>query len=145
MANKVVRLDVMSGNRDNTQVKSAKYFKDGAVAPVENGTLVAINGLLDGEREVHEVVDVEADSLLVGIVSTPEVEYEERGVHSLETFANEAGEVIRVHILHEGDCFSIANGTETTDMECGAKLVAKHMGTEVVGRLTYEVFEVRAK
>ena len=144
MANKVLRLDVMSGNRDNTQVKSAKYFKSNAAAPVDNGTIVAINGLVEGEREIHEVVDVEEDSVLVGIVSTPEVEYNEKGYHGFETFTNKANDVVRVHVLHEGDCFSIANG-DKADMDCGAKLVAKHMGSEVVGRLTYEVFEVRAK
>ena len=145
MANKVLRLDVMSGNRDNTQVKSAKYFKNDAVAPVENGTIVAVGAFVEGEREIHKITDVEADSELVGIVSTPEVEYEERGYHGFETFTNKKDDVVRVHILHEGDCFSIANGTDKADMDCGAKLVAKHMGSEVVGRLTYEVFEVRAK
>lgn len=145
MAKRFIRLDVMSGNKDNTQVKSAKYFKDDAVAPVENGTIVAIGGLLDGEREVHKVTDVADDSTYVGIVSTPELEYEERGNHGIETFSNEADAVVRVHVLHEGDIFSIANLESKEDLACGAKLVAKHIQTEVVGRFTYEVFEVQAK
>ncbi len=145
MAKRFIRLDVMSGNKDNTQVKSAKYFKDDAVAPVENGTIVAIGGLLDGEREVHKVTDVADDSTYVGIVSTPELEYEERGNRGIETFSNEADAVVRVHVLHEGDIFSIANLESKEDLACGAKLVAKHIQTEVVGRFTYEVFEVQAK
>lgn len=145
MAKRFIRLDVMSGNKDNTQVKSAKYFKDDAVAPVENGTIVAIGGLLDGEREIHKVTDVTAESTYVGIVSTPEVEYEERGNRGIETFANEADATVRVHVLHEGDIFSIANLDSKEDLACGAKLVAKHIQTEVVGRFTYEVFEVQAK
>jgi hypothetical protein len=145
MAKRFIRLDVMSGNKDNTQVKSAKYFKDDAVAPVENGTIVAIGGLLDGEREIHKVTDVTAESTYVGIVSTPEVEYEERGNRGIETFANEADAAVRVHVLHEGDIFSIANLDSKEDLACGAKLVAKHIQTEVVGRFTYEVFEVQAK
>lgn len=145
MAKRFIRLDVMSGNKDNTQVKSAKYFKDDVAAPVENGTIVAIGGLLDGERELHKVTDVAEDSTYVGIVSTPEVEYEERGTHGIETFSNEKDATIRVHVLHEGDIFSIANLESTEDLACGAKLVAKHIQTEVVGRFTYEVFEVQAK
>lgn len=145
MAKRFIRLDVMSGNKDNTQVKSAKYFKDDAVAPVENGTIVAIGGLLDGEREVHKVTDVADDSTYVGIVSTPELEYEERGNRGIETFSNETDAVVRVHVLHEGDIFSIANLESKEDLACGTKLVAKHIQTEVVGRFTYEVFEVQAK
>lgn len=145
MAKKFVRLDVMSGNRDNTQVKSAKYFKNDAVAPVENGTIVAIGGLLDGEREIHKVVDVTESDKFVGIVTTPEMEYDERGYHGIDTFSNEKDEPIRVHVLHEGDFFSIGNMVETEDLNCGAILVAKWMGTEVVGRHTYQCFEVQAK
>lgn len=141
---KFVRLDVMSGNRDNSQVKSGKYFKDGDVANVENGTVVAINGLLEGEREVHEVVDVADDSVFVGLITTPEVEYEEHGYHGIDTFVNKAGELVRVHVLHPGDIFSIGNSTETADLAMGAKLVGKHIQTEVCGRHTYQVFEVQA-
>lgn len=139
-----IRLDVMSGNRDNTQVKSAKYFKDGKPAQVENGTIVAIKGLVEGEREIHEVVDVTDDATLVGIVSTPEVEYDERGYHGVDTFINEADMPIRVHVLHPADFFSLGNYDGKEDIACGAKLVAKHKQTEVCGRFTYECFEVEA-
>jgi len=147
MANKVLRLDVMSGNKDNSQVKSARYYNADAVAVVENGTIVAIGGLDDGEREVHKVTPVTDEDALVGIVSTPEVNYDQNGVGDtdLANFINGKGEVIRVHVLHEGDIFSIANLGSTADIACGAKLVAKHIQTETVGRYTYEVFEVQAK
>lgn len=140
-----IRLDVMSGNRDNSQVKSAKYFKDDAVAPVENGTVVAIGGLLEGEREIHKVTDVTDSDTFVGLVTTPELDYEERGYCGFEMFCNEKDEPVRVHVLHEGDIFSIGNLNKTEDIACGAKLVAKHIETEVCGRTTYEVFEVQAK
>lgn len=142
---KFVRLDVMSGNKDNAQVKSAKFYNDGAVAEVENGTIVAIEGLLDGEREVHKVTPVTEESAYVGIVSTPEVEYEERGYHGIDTFVNKADDVVRVHVLNVGDVFSIGNSKETADLACGSKLVAKHIQTETVGRHTYQVYEVQAK
>ena len=140
-----IRLDVMSGNRDNSQVKSAKYFKDDVVASVENGTVVAIGGLLEGEREIHKVVDVTGADTFVGLVTTPELEYVENGYHGIETFHNEKDEPVRVHVLHEGDIFSIGNLGSKEDIACGAKLVAKHIETEVCGRIVYEVFEVQAK
>lgn len=147
MANKVIRLDVMSGNRDNTQVKSGRYYKDDAKAAVENGTIVAIGALDDGEREIHKVTDVTETDTFVGIISTPEVIYDERGVgdRDLSKFVNEVGEPVRVHVLHAGDVFSIANVDSTEDLACGANLVAKHIQTEVCGRYTYQVYEVQAK
>lgn len=146
MANKIVRLDVMSGNRDNSQVKSARYYEADVATAVENGTIVSIGGLDTNEREIHKVAPVEADDVLVGIVTTPEVIYDQRGIGDgdLGNFINAKGDVVRVHVLHEGDIFSIANLGSTVDLDCGAKLVAKHIQTEVVGRYTYEVFEVQA-
>lgn len=145
MANyKFVRLDVMSGNKDNSQVKSAKYYKDDAPAEVENGVVVAIGGLLDGEREIHKVVDVTDTDTYVGLVTTPELEYSENGYHGIETFVNGADAVIRVHVLHAGNIFSIGNSEDTTDIKCGANLVAKHIQTETSGRFTYQVYEVQA-
>ena len=142
---KFVRLDVVSGNRDNSQVKSAKYFKDGAPAEVENGVVVAIKGLVEGEREIHEVVDVTDKDMFVGLITTPEVDYEERGYYGIDTFVNKADVPVRVHVLHEGDIFSIGNSEDTADMAMGAKLVGKYIQTEVCGRHTYQVFEVQAK
>lgn len=146
MANKIVRLDVMSGNRDNSQVKIAKYYEDDVTAAVENGTIVGIGGLLAGEREIHKVTPVESTDVYVGIVTTPEVIYDQRGVGDgdLGNFINAKDDVIRVHVLHEGDIFSIANVASTADLDAGAKLIAKHIQTEVVGRYTYQVYEVQA-
>lgn len=141
---KFIRLDVMSGNRDNSQVKSAKYFKNGAVAEVENGTVVAIKELVDGEREIHKVEDVTDTDTYVGLITTPEVEYEEKGYHGIDTFVNKADVPVRVHVLHEGDIFSIGNSNDTADLAMGAKLVGKHIQTEVLGRFTYQVYEVQA-
>lgn len=147
MANKIVRLDNMSGNLDRSQVKSARYYKDGAKAEVENGVIVAIGALEEGEREIHKVVDVTDKDVFVGIITTPEVIYDQRviGDGDLANFKNEEGDTIRVHVLHEGDIFSIANLDSASDLACGAKLVAKHIQTERVGRYTYECFEVQAK
>ena len=144
MAYKVIRLDVMSGNSDNTQVKSAKFYAEGAPAAVENGTIVGIKKLIEDEREIHEVNAVAETDVMVGIVSTPEVMYDEK--KPIEEFINEAGVACRVHVLHEGDFFSIADGkTSTADIACGANLVAEYQNDEVVGRFTYHCYEVKAK
>lgn len=144
MAYPIVRLDVMSGNSDNTQVKSAKFYAKGKPAAVENGTIVGIKKLIENEREIHEVNAVAETDVLVGIVSTPEVDYDER--KQIEDFINEADVPCRVHVLHEGDFFSIADGkTSATDIACGAKLVAEYQRDEVVGRFTYHCYEVKAK
>lgn len=144
---KIVRLDVLSGNRDNSQVKSAMYFKDGEKVAVDNGTFVAIKGLVEGEREIHEVIDVTDADTFVGVITTPEVIADQRGVGDMDlgNFFNEAGEAVRVHVLHEGDILSIANGDNTADFNVGAKLLAKHIQTETVGRYVYEVFELQAQ
>ena len=143
----IVRLDVLSGNRDNSQVKSAMYFKDGAKADVDNGTFVAIKGLLEGERELHEVVDVTDADTYVGVITTPEVMYNQNGLGDMDlgNFFNEKDEPVRVHVLHEGDILSIANGDKTEDFNVGAKLLAKHIQKEKVGRYEYEVFEIQAQ
>lgn len=145
MAYMGVRLDVLSGNRDNSQVKSAKFKKDGEFAAVENGTIVGIKKLMDGEREIHEVNPVTDEDVLVGIVSTPELMYDER-LKSITDFINEEGNPCRVHILHEGDFFSITDGKDSAeDIACGAKLVAEYQKDEIVGRLVYHCYEVKAK
>ena len=131
---KVVRIDNCAFTKNPSLIKSAKF--DGAI---ENGTLVFVGGLMEGEREVHEITtDGEG---MVGIVCTPEVEYDEKGYHGLETFTNREGDVVRVGILHKGDIFSVTE-VDAEDITMG-DVVAKHIETDVVGRLTYQVFEVQ--
>lgn len=144
MANKIVRLDNMAAQKVPSLVKSARYYKGGEKAPVENGVIVGVGALEDCEREIHKVEDVKDTDMMVGIVCTPEVMYDER-LRDVADFENAKGDAVRVEVFQVGDIFSIANGDVTTDMDLGAKLVAKHMGSEVAGRYTYEVFEVVAK
>lgn len=143
MAKKFVRTDNCAFTKVPSLIKSAKYMgSDGTTATVvENGVLVAVKGLIKNEREVHIAQDATADDTVIGIVCTPEVEYDERGYHGLDTFENEADAVIKVGVLQKGDIFSIGNETETTDLTIGA-VTAKHIDTETSGRFTYQVYEV---
>lgn len=141
---KFVRIDNMSAVRDNSLMRSAKYFKDGVEADVENGTIVEVKTLLSGEREIHEAVPVTEESVEVGLVTTPELEHDERGYHDIETFINKAGEPIRIHLFHAGDTFSIGNSKDKEDIALGKHLVAKHIETEINGRYEYQCFRVYA-
>lgn len=144
MAKKFVRTDNCAFTKVPSLIKSAKYMgKDGTTATaIENGELVAIRTLMDGEREIHVAVKPEEADTVIGVVCTPEVEYDEKGYHDLDTFTNEADAVIRVGVLQKADIYSVGNDTNTTDVKAGT-LTAKHIATETTGRFTYQVYEVQ--
>lgn len=144
MAKKFVRLDNCAFTKVPSLIKSAKYMgTDGTTATaIENGVLVAVKGLIENEREIHIAQDAATEDTMIGIVCTPEVEYDEIGYHGLDTFENKSGDVIRIGILQKGDIFSVANVTATTDLTAGT-LTAKHIATETSGRFTYQVYEVQ--
>ena len=142
MAKKIVRLDNMAATKVPSLLKSAKYFESNVAAAIENGELVTIGELLEGEREIHKATLPKSGDTYIGLVCTPEVEYDEKGYHDLDTFANKANEAIRVAMLQKGDIFSIANEGAGEDKKVESVVVAKFMGEEVCGRFTYNVYEV---
>lgn len=141
---KFVRTDNCAFTKVPSLIKSAKYMgTDGATATaIENGELVAIRTLMDGEREIHVAVKPEATDTVIGVVCTPEVEYDEKGYHGLDTFTNKAGDVIRVGVLQKADIYSVGNDANTADIKAGV-VTAKHIATETSGRFTYQVYEVQ--
>ena len=139
---KFVRLDNMAATKVPSLLKSAKYFESDVATAIENGELVTIGELVAGEREIHKATEPVSGDTYIGLVCTPEVEYDEKGYHDLDTFANGADEVIRVAMLQKGDIFSIANEGSGADKTVGGEVVAKFMGAEVSGRFTYNVYEV---
>lgn len=141
---KFVRTDNCAFTKVPSLIKSAKYMgTDGATATaIENGELVAIRALMNGEREIHVAVKPEETDTVIGVVCTPEVEYDEKGYHDLDTFTNEAGAVIRVGVLQKADIYSVGNDANTSDVEAGT-VTAKHIATETAGRFTYQVYEVQ--
>ncbi len=140
---KIVRLDNVAATKVPSLLKSAKYMVSDVATEVENGVLVAVGKLVDGEREIHKATEATSGDENVGIVCTPELIYDERGVGDadLANFKNEADAPIRVAILQRGDIFSVANEGVGSDKEVGL-LTAVFMGTETVGRYTYNVYEV---
>ncbi len=161
----VVRLDNMSGTTDGTLLRSVRFYDNDKEAAIENGRVVLIGDLLDGQREVRKATAPTATSPLthIGLVAAPELMYDERK-RNLTEFINEAGENVRVYIPHVRDIFSvtaealdaaaaIAKGN-LVELQAGTKLkvvatatdkstqVGKIVDIETVGSLTYYVIEV---
>lgn len=161
----VVRLDNMSGTTDGTLLRSVRFYDGDKEAAIENGRVVLIGDLLDGQREVRKATAPAATSPLnhIGLVAAPELMYDERKRNFTE-FINEAGENVRVYIPHVRDIFSvtaealdaaaaIAKGN-LVELQAGTKLkvvatatdkstqVGKIIDIETVGSLTYYVIEV---
>lgn len=161
----VVRLDNMSGTTDGTLLRSVRFYDNDKEAAIENGRVVLIGDLLDGQREVRKATAPVATSPLthIGLVAAPELMYDERK-RNLTEFINEAGENVRVYIPHVRDIFSvtaealdaaaaIAKGN-LVELQAGTKLkvvatatdkstqVGKIVDIETVGSLTYYVIEV---
>lgn len=106
----VVRTDLMSGTIDNSRLRSVLYMGAGDVeTQIDNGCVVALSGLMEGEREVHKAVTPAADTDLkkIVLIANPEVMYDER-LKQLEDYYNEAGKVIRGYIPQvDTDIFSV--------------------------------------
>ena len=113
MAYGVVRTDNMMGTDVSTYLDSVRYFTTTTTAndtptAIENGNVVKVGALLDGERELHLATAPAVNTPLkeIGLVATPEVMYDERK-HNLDEFRNEAGANVRIYYLHDGDEFGI--------------------------------------
>lgn len=144
MSTRFVRTDNMAATKVPSLIKSAKYFNaSDKASKVENGEIVAIGNLLPDEREVHKATTAETTDTYVGLVCTPELEYDEKGYHGIDTYNNAADQVIRVFILQKGDIFSIGNEGAAGADKSFESLTIKFIGTESVGRYSYNVYEVQ--
>ena len=137
---KIVNLD-----HEPEQTRSAMYFNGEKKEVIENGEYVAIQELMTGEREIFKATSVTDADTQVGLVCTPELDYNEVGYHGLDPFKNPAGRPIRVAMLKPGFIYSIANcdavekGTEKTI----GTVKVKCIDVWKLGRFTYYAFEVQ--
>lgn len=110
MAYAVVRTDNMAGTDVRGQLVSVKYMgADGATpTEIENGHVLKIGALMEGEREIYVGADVAANDPIedVVLIATPELMYDERK-HNIAEYINEAGKALRGYHIHKGDTFSI--------------------------------------
>ena len=96
----VIRTDLMSGTKDASRLRSVKYMGAGDTeTEIDNGCVVALSGLMDGEREVYKAVTPAANTAAdkIVVIANPEVMYDER-LKQLEDYYNEAGKTIRGYI-----------------------------------------------
>lgn len=163
MAYTVFRSDLLSGTDVGADLVSVKVFdSDGNAIAVENGTIVKLEGYINGEREVRKAVLAAAgdDMDECAIVGTPEVMYDERK-KNLDEFINEAGSVARAYIPRSRNLYSVTKegfvggsvpttvgSTSTVGIGANGKLdkSATGWGTveaiEVAGRYTYYVIKI---
>lgn len=109
----VVRTDNMAGSDVREALVSIEYLgADGATpTAIENGNVLKVGALKEGEREIYIGGDVAVDDALsdVVLVATPELVYDER-LRDLDDFINEAGRPCRGYRLHKGGVFSVTKG-----------------------------------
>lgn len=167
MAYGVVRTDNMVGTDVRAQLVSIKYMgADGQTATaIENGNVLKVGALMDGEREIFVGGAVAAGDSLddVVLVASPEVMYDEHK-HNLDEYINEAGKPCRGYRFHKGQIFSVtkealsgaaspavgnvvelAAGTKmnvAASATSGSTAVGKIIDIDVVGRHTYYVILV---
>lgn len=151
----VVRTDRMYGTDVAPGLRSLRFYgADDKVAEVENGIIAHLEGLEEGQREVHKAVAATAGADLTEcvLIAAPEVMYDER-LRNLEDFINDAGKAVRGYVLHCNDEFSVtAEGfvggsvpTVGAEVGIGAEGKIDAAGTglgkcshiETVGRYTY--------
>ena len=170
MSYAVVRTDKMFGTDNRAGLVSVRYQPEvaGEATPteLENGSVVLLQGLETGEREIYVGVDVKADSDITDVVliATPEVMRDERK-RNLDQFINEAGDPCRGYRFHKGNIFSVTKpalvGKETpeigdiVELADGTKLnvaatatqgstkVGEIIDINLVGKYTYFAIEVK--
>ena len=99
MSKAIIRLDNISATHDGALLKSVKLNK-----ALQNGSVVAIKGLVTGEREIHETATPEVTTTYFGILCTPELMYDEKKL--MDEFENGTEKPARAFIPQKGDIFS---------------------------------------
>ena len=106
----VWRSDLMSGTDVAADLVSCRVYDTDEETPiaVDNGTIVELKGLEEGQREVFVAVLATATSKLVNcvVIGSEEVMYDERK-KNLDEFTNEAGAICRGYRLRSNNVFSI--------------------------------------
>lgn len=136
----VVRIDNMSGTKNPENLVSLKYFVGATATEIPNGSIVKLDGLLTGEREVYKAVAPLANTPIedLVLVATPELSYDER-MTGYDDFTNEAGAIARGYRLaSKNQVFSVTDDALTgTSIAVGNVVEAQADTTaKVVSSLT---------
>lgn len=122
----IVRTDKLLGQTSAPHLVSARYQVSNVDTAIENGSIVELKGLMEGERELFVAGKPTAGAALgkLALVATPEVMYRS-DLRKLSDFINEAGSNIRCYILHSGDIFSVSKAGVDGSVSVGAKLAVQ--------------------
>lgn len=147
MAYCVVTREKMTSEWDGSKRISLKYRPSGVDAAIENGNVVVVGNLIDGEREVYASSTPAVDTPVakLALITTPEVLADERK-KSIADFRNEAGDVSTADLLFSRDIFSLTAegfiGTpakgNVVELQAGTKLkvvTTATSGSTVVGKI----------
>lgn len=155
----VIRTDNLSGTDQRADLLSVRVYNDeGEMIDAENGVIVKVGNLEDGEREVYKATlatnddDLNECAILAGV----EVLYDEHQ-RNLDEYINEAGTAVRAYIPRNRNFFSLTakgfdgNAPErwmTVGIGNNGKLTAggtgfgKCVAIEKAGRYTYYVIQI---
>ena len=170
MEHAVIRTDKMFGTDNRVGIYSVLFGEQGdsdfEYADIDNGNVVKLGPLKDGERELYFATTPAANDDLkdVVIIASPELLYDERK-HGLDAFYNKAGVPARAYTFEDHQIFSVTkealDGKEepekgdVVELKAGTKMNVATLATlgstvighiadvETVGRYTYYVIEVR--
>ena len=145
MANHAMfRSDAMAGTTLGQYLVSLRVATE-----IDNGMLVAVGALEDGQREVKAMAAITADTKVgaIAVLGSEEVD-KEKTFDTVGGFTNKVGTIARGYILHDGGAYSVtANAFEGAVPTKGAKIFAKagsnkHFTTGDVEIGTCEAIEV---
>lgn len=123
MANHVMfRSDSMAGTTLG-QFLASLYID----TEIDNGMLVAVGNLKEGQREVKEISAISATTKIgnIAVLGSEEVD-EEKAYNSVSDFTNKEGSIARGYILHDNGAYSVTAGAfEGAAPAKGAKIYAK--------------------
>lgn len=110
MAYAIVRTDSMTATTVGSKLVTARYHNGSAYTAIQNGSILKLDSLISGEKEVWKAIAPTANDTLgkLILVATPEVMYDERKVN-LDEFTNAASADIRGYVITSGDVFSVTS------------------------------------
>ena len=149
----VVRTDNLAGTDVRSMLVSIEYMGADGNTPtaIENGNVLKVGALIDGEREIRVgSAPAASDDLKdIVLVASPEIMYDPMS-YSLDKFINEAGAPARGYHLHPADIFSVTAEAldaaadievgQIVELQAGTKLkvvASATSGSTTVGTITH--------
>lgn len=105
-------------NLDN--VRGVKTFSVLADKEYENGAIIGLGDLVEGEYNLYKATPATDDNLY--LITTPEV-HRDSNSSSID-FVNKEGSHMRVHQLEKGDVFTVETAVQPVTAKAGQQLSA---------------------